>query len=143
MKIDKESLKLERDGLVNLITKLREPYQKRLTEIDNILWEEKVKEAETNIGKCFVYRRNCYSCPKKESDYWDTYLKICGFHKAIDNDDSDRYIVIRCEKDSYGLIKLSQENDCISYPRFEDYEEVSSEEFDEVYRKLLAELEGK
>ena len=143
MKIDKESLKQERDGLRDLINKLEEPYKKKLREIDEILWEEKVKEAEANIGRCFVYRNNCYSCPKRQSDYWDTFYKISDFHKAINDEDYDKYIITQCDKDSLGMIHISQYHDCISAPRFEDYEEVSPKEFDKIYRGLLAELEGK
>lgn len=143
MKVDKEILKKERDGIVDLIEKLRAPYNARLEEIDNLLWEEKLKEAQNNIGKCFVYRNNCYSLPKTQKDYWNNYYKVAGFKKAVNEDDYDRYIVTECYKDSYGNICIKQEHDCISSPRFEDYEEISSKEFNEVYRKLLAELEGK
>ncbi len=143
MKIDKESLEQERDGIVDLIGKLREPYNARLKEIDELLWEEKIEEAKANIGKCFVYRNNCYSCPKTKRDYWDNFYKIIGFHKAVDEEDFDRYIIVECYKDSKGLIEIRQNHDCLSCPRFEDYEEISPERFDKVYKEFLAELEGK
>lgn len=28
------------------------------------------------VGKAFVYRRNCFSCPTKPSDYWDCFRLV-------------------------------------------------------------------
>jgi hypothetical protein len=28
------------------------------------------------VGKTFVYRRSCYSCPQKKSDYWDVFRRV-------------------------------------------------------------------
>jgi hypothetical protein len=29
-------------------------------------------------GMYLVYPQNCYSCPEKPSDYWDTYARVTG-----------------------------------------------------------------
>jgi len=34
------------------------------------------KWLDSHIGDVYVYRKNCYSCPEKPEDYWDTYHYI-------------------------------------------------------------------
>lgn len=46
-------------------------------------------ESKKLVGSTWVYRRNSYSCPEKDSDYWDMFRKVlaivpdvesCGVH---------------------------------------------------------------
>lgn len=64
--------------------KLREEFQeqidrarKAMDQIDQTHFLSKVLPSlEKLVGQAFVYRRNCYSCPTKKSDYWDTFRKV-------------------------------------------------------------------
>ena len=31
------------------------------------------------VGKCYVYEKNCYSCPEKPSDYWNEYARLVAY----------------------------------------------------------------
>lgn len=41
--------------------------------------------------KTFAYRRSCYSCPEKESDYWDLFRKVL----AVIPEDGGAWLVYR------------------------------------------------
>ncbi len=55
----------------------------------------KMRAARRLIGKCFIYPRNCYSCPEKESDYWPIYMRVLG----VEEHAWFRTIQIQCDKD--------------------------------------------
>ena len=120
------------------------PFDKKIREIDELLWAEKVKLAEKNVGKCYVYERNCYSCPKTDADYWNTFFKVTSLHKAVDKDDFDYYCVLEIEKDSCGNIEIKQYKEEISFYRFDNrsHKEINPKEFNKVFNRLLAELGG-
>lgn len=85
-KLQEKSWKLEREE----INKVQIPYLKSL------------------VGKCFIYKRNSYSCPRKKSDYWDVYRKILDFYFK---DDSLVYIIEEFSTDSQGKTEISVEAD--------------------------------
>lgn len=45
--------------------------------LDAIETDERIKENNSLIGKCFAYR-NCYSCPKGPEDYWTLWIRVTG-----------------------------------------------------------------
>lgn len=51
------------------------------------------------LHKYFVYRNNCYSCPEKESDYWNVYYKV------INVNEYGGIEAISLQKDKYGRIE--------------------------------------
>lgn len=50
------------------------------------------------LGKYYIYRDNCYSCPSENSDYWNVYYKV------IDVDESGAIKAVSLQKDKYGKI---------------------------------------
>lgn len=77
------------------------------------------------LNKYFVYRNNCYSCPEKESDYWNVYYKVinvneCGGIEAIS-----------LQKDKYGRIEsqITQMSP--------ELEEITKEEYIEETMKIV------
>lgn len=85
------------------------------------------------MGKCFVYKNNTYSCPKKKEDYWDTYYKVIdindwGIDVLLIDIDSDKKIRIDTKEDSYSF--------------YEDHcESCSEEEFDKFYLKVTSKIQ--
>lgn len=60
----------------------------------------KLKELkEKYLNKYFVYRNNCYSCPEKETDYWNVYYKVININKYGSIE------AISLQKDKYGRIE--------------------------------------
>ena len=139
-----EKLTKEMERLRNASKIASMPFDKKIREIDELLWAEKVKLAEKNVGKCYVYERNCYSCPETDADYWNTFFKVTSLHKAVDKDDFDYYCVLKIEKDSRGNIEIKQYKEGISSYRFDDrsHKEIKPKEFNKVFNRLLAELGG-
>lgn len=62
------------------------------------LWEierkERIKALRSRVGKCFKYR-NCYSCPKDESERWWLYAAVL----SIDKDGYLETIQFQTDKD--------------------------------------------
>lgn len=56
------------------------------------------------VGKCFTYR-NCYSCPEKPSDYWNSYCLVSRITGAYAT-------VLEFEIDKDGMIRIHHER-CI------------------------------
>ncbi len=56
------------------------------------------------VGKCFTYR-NCYSCPEKPGDYWQSYCRVSGITGATAT-------VLEFEIDKDGMIRIHHER-CI------------------------------
>lgn len=67
-------------------------------------WNSRVlPKIEAMIGKAFVYLRNCYSCPQKESDYWSTYRLL----QAIVRKDGYAIAIYKeCFIDSRGMAMI-------------------------------------
>jgi hypothetical protein len=53
------------------------------------------------VGKCFTYR-NCYSCPEKPSDYWQSYCRVSSITGAYAT-------VMEFEIDKEGMIRIHPE----------------------------------
>ena len=72
---------------------------------------------EKYLNKYFVYRNNCYSCPEKESDYWNVYYKVISINEYGGIE------AISLEKDKYGKIesKITQMSP--------ELEEITKEEY--------------
>jgi hypothetical protein len=56
----------------------------------------KAPELAKLLGKTFVYPRNSYSSPQKESDYWPVYVRVVGVK------DGEEIRVVIFETDSNG-----------------------------------------
>jgi len=119
-----KEIKEERNKLFRTIIK---PLDNLIDGYEETLNEEKAKEL---VGKYFVYRDNCYSCPEMKDDYWDSYYLI------LDKEGN----VLKVEKDSEGNIGINKEKMGMFPDIQEHYEECSGKEFDEELQKLSGEL---
>lgn len=113
-----------------------EKKQAPIAEKLRVLQEKKMLAyKESLIGKCFVFRRNCYSCPKIPSDYFDTFYKI-----TCVEDYGVGALVI--EKDSNGRRSIEQTYCAVHglgrNPN--DMESCTQKEFDKNYDKILKDL---
>ncbi len=97
------------------------------------------------VGKCFAYRNNCFSCPKKKSDYWDVFRKILGFveHK----DGSLAFIFEEFEVDGRGKATFSVDSHFAYMNKewwgkhlFAGYEEITEEEYQRERTSLFLEM---
>ena len=80
-----------------------EELRKQLVVLNGRIWNlEDAKRAEENAnleGKCFRYR-NCYSCPKDESEYWWLYRRVTSVGK------DGRMQVFQFQTDQYGKTEI-------------------------------------
>lgn len=54
------------------------------------------------VGTTHVYRKNCYSCPSKPSDYWDVFFKVLAVIAKPET--SGAYLILEeVHIDSYGV----------------------------------------
>jgi len=100
------------------------------------------------VGKCFAYRRNCYSCPKNESDYWDVFRKVLewvdtkerGFHFICEEFyiDRDGKIVFIIDDQ---LPYLNKE--WWGKNPFHGFEEITKDEYERERAKTLAEMKSR
>lgn len=98
--------------------------------------ENKLPLIKRLAGKCFIYKDNCYSVPKDESDYWNTYYKVID----VDSFGGCKCVVI--QKDSYGEISYSTEKQ--DYKSFTDDNsviEILKSDFEVAIRMYLKEIE--
>ena len=77
------------------------------------------------LNKYFVYRNNCYSCPEKESDYWNVYYKVININEYGGIE------AISLQKDRYGRIEsqITQMSP--------ELEEITKEEYIEETMKIV------
>lgn len=103
--------------------------------LDAIRDQEKKKELPdklARVGKCYVYRRNCYSCPQKESDYWDTFYRVLAYCEA-----SDAHVVLKTDICAYGKATISTDFQCFA---LNSLQECSDREFMEALARAQAEF---
>lgn len=82
-------------------SQLQEEMEMRRDELHQREQSRRREESEAMIGKVFVYRNNCYSCPENPDDYWDIYHLITGV-------DEDGYPVgVSIQDDKQGMIKIN------------------------------------
>ena len=77
---------------------LERQMRKLRTELNEIQDRENAERFSGLVGKCFVYR-NCYSCPEKPSDYWDSYCQVHSITGSYAN-------VMEFEIDKDGMIRI-------------------------------------
>ena len=77
------------------------------------------------LNKYFVYRNDCYSCPEKESDYWNVYYKVININEYGGIE------AISLQKDRYGRIEsqITQMSP--------ELEEITKEEYIEETMKIV------
>ncbi len=122
-KIKEKIGKIQKEQLAPLIA--------RRNELRNI---EEGKAYLAFVGKVFVYRDNCYSCPEKPDDYWDIYVKV------VDVFDGGMK-TLSVQKTAYGFVEIKLEKSWgTSY--IESLEECSESEFEKEYNKLMKELQN-
>lgn len=90
-------MKERKEDLERQIRKLR-------TELNKIQDRENAERFSGLVGKCFVYR-NCYSCPEKPGDYWNSYCQV----RSITGSYAD---VMEFEIDKDGMIRIHH-NRCV------------------------------
>jgi len=125
----------------------KETLREKLREIE----EEEFRQAVENEypafkameGKCFK-TQNCYSSPKKKSDYWPLYVKIQSIKKedlylSVNNEILAQFKGISFQTDNLGRTHV--------IPNYEGYvhsleanSEISPEEFNYAWSKLLLNL---
>lgn len=110
----------------NMIFKKYELQEKhfKLYELQNI--------KEKYLNKYFIYRNNCYSCPKKKSDYWNVYYKV------IEVNDDGGIIAVSLEKDKYENISSEIKTIGTDYI---DLEEITEKEYIKETSKILGVLQ--
>lgn len=86
-----------------------------------------------NIGKCFVYRKNCYSDSRIESDYWDMFMRIISVTK-------DAYIYFEISKDSYGRVSFEIGSEPITFGLRAMWKPVSEAEYLTHLKELVKEM---
>lgn len=59
-----ETLEEQRDDVMEQINKIRS--------------REDAVRSHALVGRAFVYRGNCYSCPDKPEDYWAVFYYVTG-----------------------------------------------------------------
>ena len=108
------------------------PLHEKLTKI---LQSENEAYIDTLMGKCFVYRRNCYSCPSKPEDYWDEFYQVKRRGKY-------GVVALACRKDSYGLSSIYEKELSVYSPDRgpDDLTPISNKEFAREYAKVLRQL---
>jgi hypothetical protein len=104
-----------------------------LGEIEHAESVEVVREA---IGKCFKYR-NCYSCPKEESDYFWLYAKVVGMRDGS-------AIVFEFQTDKYGHLSVKPDETYYGRAPNEDrgYQPITAAEFNAAWRAVQAKVKG-
>lgn len=96
---------------------------------------ESTRRYEQNIGtlgKFFKYR-NCYSCPKKPSDYWPIYAKVT----AVDKD--GHITALQFETDKYGSVSVKIKEHAYHMGNGDGWTEITASE----YRRALKALKSK
>jgi hypothetical protein len=83
------------------------------------------------VGRHWVYRGNCYSCPEKPSDYWDVYGRVDGV-------DGASITLTVAYVDSYGQPTLRRES-AVSFDGElpTGWEESTAKKFDAEVRRVL------
>jgi len=108
------------EKLTKEITELNAKLVPLRTNLRKLETDKCIKDAKKKIGKCFVFRNNSFSCPEKESDYWDTYMKVIGIEE-------EEAICFEISKDSHGNISFEVRRYYISPGAFRPGWEVVSE----------------
>ena len=102
----------------------------------DLYYELNERELKTVVGKCFIYKNNCYSCPEKKSDYWDI------FYKVVELDVEGSLRIISISKDKNGLINFKEMQEySTSYMR--SLKPLSAKIFDEKFKDFSFELNKK
>lgn len=113
--MDIEEAKKERDRLSGIISMAKA--------------KEDNKKSLSLVGRCFVYRGNCYSCPEKPEDYWDVLYYV----KSAD----DGWVeTIQIQSPQEHSLELRYENSMMSHS-IEALEEITLDEFKHQYRLAI------
>lgn len=116
----------------------KEELLKELAEIEEAEKQFRVKY-KSLVGKYFKYR-NCYSCPKNDSDYWYSYYRITSItpNDIIFNGNgiSCRCTTLFFEEDKNGVINFDP-----SHVTFIDIlEEISKAEYENAFKLIMNKL---
>ena len=98
------------------------------------------------VGQCFAYRKNSYSLPQEQSDYWDVFKKIIdyvdtkerGFNFICEEFSIDRDGKISLEINSHAPY-LNKEWWDVDVP-FSGYEKITETEYQTERAKLFEEI---
>jgi hypothetical protein len=126
---------MKKDELIKEINELdakRKPLEEKVQKIKNA---EIAVYKKSLVGKCFTYRRNCYSCPKTSSDYWDEFYRIQRVGKY-------GVVALSVCKDSEKQIRMNeQELSVYSTDRTpNDLTPITEKEFNKHFDALLREM---
>lgn len=102
--------------------------------------EFKEKTLPTLLGlvdKCFVFRRNSYSCPEKESDYWDLFRRVLA---VVPQDGYADVVYREVQIDKYGhaTIRTASEPSALVATFHGRWETCKRSEYDAMHRRTAA-----
>lgn len=125
----------EKERLKSAIKEIEACAKPLKEKLSKIIEDENERYADTLMGKCFVYRRNCYSCPSKPEDYWDEFYQVKRRGKY-------GVIALAFRKDSYGICSIYEKELSIYGPDRmpDDLKPISNKEFAREYAKVLRQL---
>lgn len=98
--------------------------------LDKLRDEKAQVELLPYVGRCFR-KRNCYSCPESDKDYWWTYYRVLRI-------DGRSFISLTFEKTAKSEFFVKSQ--CEYFDNRSDGEEISVVEFDNLWHKFLTEL---
>lgn len=98
-------------------------------QLNKILDAEQLEKNRALVGKCFKYPNNCYSLPKKPSDYWPVYQKITSADYGGCN-------AMEFQTDSHGGITIKFK----TWAHQSGYVPITHAEFEKAWRKVQSKV---
>lgn len=118
-------------GKKRTAAQIKKEMAKLQAELSPIEDAERAAWLRSLVGKCFVYRRNCYSLPKTEADYWPVYYLVTGH---------DGWWPVGLELQFTAqkeiIIRPQHQNSSVGRGLNSGYEECSRAEFDRALAKI-------
>jgi len=128
------------------LAQLKKEEAKIRQEINQIIEKVQIPRLKKMVGQCFAYRNDCYSCPKKKSDYWNAFRKIIDY---VENKGRGFYFIYEeFFINSKGIIKweinyhspyLNKEWWNCEVP-FSSYEKITEKEYNSEKIKMIEEM---
>lgn len=116
------------------LEELREVASEAFGRVSDIETEQRRKQAEVLVGRCFRTRNN-YSMPESEEDYWWLYVGVL-----------DTKNILKFQVCSMGRVEINHEEGMVGwvepYSEKRGYKEISREEFDQAFAETLMAAEN-
>ena len=107
---------------------------------------DKLDRLKSLVGKCFVYRFNCFGPSSGAEDYWDDFMRVLDFQ--ADGKDLYCFIVEKFSTNSRGhsTLQVMQEYGSLSALRtrgipFIGYERYREKDYQRMKLRLMKELQ--